>query len=67
MKKVLIDSATVVLLCFVLTDSNFATPQPPKREGVLVLQGKFVLQTIHCNNGVLWFSMVFCGSMANRK
>ena len=30
-------------------------------------QGKFVLQTIHCNNATLWLSLVFCASVRNKK
>ena len=30
-------------------------------------QGKFVLQTIHCNNATLWLFLVFCASVRNRK
>jgi hypothetical protein len=32
-----------------------------------IAQGKFVLQTIHCNNPTLWLSLVFCASVRNRK
>jgi len=32
-----------------------------------MLQGKFVLQTIQCNNTMLWLSPVFCASVRDRK
>ena len=30
-------------------------------------QGKFVLQTIHCNNDTLSLCLVFCAPVRNRK